>query len=120
MDRGFLLNQTMTKLNASESLPLPDLDIPVPPIVRTDEEISLGVQDCHFMLADPDVDHEINAGIKEGYLTMLDIFLKGKNSYEVLNDVENLQARAMGILAIDYLRGEQNLKVLTAVSFKKP
>lgn len=83
----------------------------------TEEEID----ETFDMIQDIFEDHRIgkpeNAQVKLGYETALDI-LDGTKSMPDISKVHGVQASAIAVLAVDYLKGEISRDVLLSVPLK--
>lgn len=89
-------------------------------IIRTNLEIDRTITAISKRLEDKAMSKACNAALKEGYTEALAILKEQRDGYEGIADrCHTIQGRAIAVLAVDFLRGECNKKVLCNVPLKK-
>lgn len=89
-------------------------------IIRTNFEIDKAITAISKRLEDKAMCTPCNAAVKEGYTEALAILREQRDGYEGIADrCQTIQGRAIAVLAVDFLRGECNKKVLCNVPLKK-
>lgn len=70
-------------------------------------------------LDDPKAELSSNLAVKEGYTEALDILVNDRQTYDGIDSLTTVQGRAIAVLAVDYLLGDCEQKVLVGVPFKE-
>lgn len=82
-------------------------------------EIEATIQLINDILELPQIDLLKNTSVKEGYDEAVDILVEDKRSYgQISNALKSVQARAIAVLAVDYLNGECTREILVGVPVK--
>ncbi|HEV7379361.1 MAG TPA: hypothetical protein VGN64_06180 [Dyadobacter sp.] len=92
-----------------------------PPVLPSEEQIEETLQVINDILERPEINLLKNAAVKEGYDLAAEILAEDIREYEKgdFARVKSVQGRAIACLAIDYLIGECEQKVLVGVPVKK-
>jgi hypothetical protein len=92
-----------------------------PPVLPTEEQIEETLRIINDIPERPEIDLLKNAAVKEGYDLAAEILAEDIQEYEKADfaRVKSVQGRAIAALAIDYLIGECEQKVLVGVPVKK-
>lgn len=69
-------------------------------------------------LAKPDMEKPINRAIKQGYTESINILVEGRETYAGIDTLSTQQGRAIAVLAVDYLLGNCEQRVLVNVPLK--
>ena len=86
----------------------------------TEDEIEITMSAIYDKLELPEMDLLKNAAVKEGLLEAIDVLADDKRDYKLISPgLKTDQGRSIGILAIDYLLGQQTDKALLAVHPQK-
>lgn len=79
----------------------------------TEAQIQNTIQVRQKRLADPLMKKPINRRVREGYTEAVNILVEGRETYEGIDDtLDSVQTRAIAVLAVDYINGEAEHKVL--------
>lgn len=91
-----------------------------PPILPSEEQIEETLQIINDVLERPEIDLLKNAAVKEGYDLAAEILAEDIRDYTKADfaRIRTTQGRAIAGLAIDYLIGECEQKVLVGVPVK--
>jgi|SRR5215217_2748149 len=75
--------------------------------IPTEEEIEELLTSVQDILEDKTIDwtYQNNPDIKEGFEAIVDILADDRKTYAGLSELKSTQARAMGVVAVDYLNG---------------
>ena len=108
---GFIFDEIKTMTTHTET----------PPVLPTEDEIEETLQIINDILERPEIDLLKNAAVKEGYDLAAEILAEDIRDYTKadFDRVKSVQGRAIAGLAIDYLLGECEQKVLVGVPVKK-
>lgn len=89
-------------------------------ITRTEEEIQAAIAAIGQRIQEPQINQRRNAAVKEGYKEAIHILC---NKIESYNDIptrcHSVQSRAIAVLAVDFLHGECEHRILCGVPIKK-
>ena len=86
----------------------------------TEAQIQNTIQVLQQRLKDPLMKKPINRRVREGYEESVNILVEGRETYEGIEEkLNSVQARAIAVLAVDYLLGECEHKVLVNVHLWK-
>nr|DAI97873.1 MAG TPA: hypothetical protein [Caudoviricetes sp.] len=89
-------------------------------ITRTEEEIQAVIAAIGQRIQEPQINQRRNAAVKEGYKEAIHILC---NKIESYNDIptrcHSVQSRAIAVLAVDFLHGECEHRILCGVPIKK-
>ena len=89
-------------------------------ITRTEEEIQAVIAAIGQRIQEPPINQRRNAAVKEGYKEAIHILC---NKIESYNDIptrcHSVQSRAIAVLAVDFLHGECEHRILCGVPIKK-
>lgn len=69
-------------------------------------------------LAEPGMSKAENTRVRHGYNKAVDILAQNQRDYAGIEKLQTIQARAIAMLACDYLNGEQTQEVLVNVPLK--
>lgn len=85
-----------------------------------DKEIQSVIQGIQERLNDKRVNRYCNAPVKEGYIKSLEILEKKITDYKEaeIELLRSTQSRAIAVLAVDFLNGECEKRVLLGVPIK--
>lgn len=83
-------------------------------------EISQTITPFRNRFKNPAIDKPVNRPVSEGYRRSLMILTDGITDYEKadIDALDTTQARAISVLAVDYLRGDCTQQVLVNVPLK--
>lgn len=86
-----------------------------------EKEIQSCIQGIQERLNDKRVNRYCNASVKEGYIKCLEILSKKICKLEdaEINNLRTVQSRAIAVLAVDFLNGECEKRVLLGVPIKE-
>lgn len=84
----------------------------------TEAHIRQTIVEVKKKLANPLIDKPVNRPVKEGFTEVLNILVEGRETYEGIEKLSTVQARAIAELAVDYLRGDETRKMLVGVPLK--
>ena len=84
----------------------------------TEYEIQETIQMLQTRLAEPAMNKPENTRVKHGYNKALDILAQNQRDYAGIEKLQTTQARAIAMLAVDYLLGDCEQKVLVNVPIK--
>ena len=90
--------------NSSLTLPTPE---------HVEETIDL----IYKKLEQPEMNHQDNAAVREGYEEAADILFENYRTYAGISST-TVQGRSIAVMAVDYLNGEVSQKVLAGVPVK--
>ena len=89
-------------------------------ITSTEEEIQAAIAAIGQRIQEPQINQRRNAAVKEGYKEAIHILC---NKIESYNDIptrcHSVQSRAIAVLAVDFLHGECEHRILCGVPIKK-
>ena len=89
-------------------------------ITRTEEEIQAVIAAIGQRIQEPQINQRRNAAVKEGYKEAIHILC---NKIESYNDIptrcHSVQSRAIAVLAVVFLHGECEHRILCGVPIKK-
>ena len=89
-------------------------------ITRTEEEIQAALAAIGERIQEPQINQRRNAAVKEGYKEAIHILCNRIESYSGIKEqCHSVQSRAIAVLAVDFLHGECEHKVLCNVPIKK-
>lgn len=89
-------------------------------ITRTEEEIQAALAAIGERMQEPQINQFRNAKVKEGYKAATHILSNRIETYEGIKEMcHSVQSRAIAVLAVDFLHGECEHKVLCNVPIKK-
>lgn len=89
--------------------------------MRTTTEIKECVKGINARLAEKPINRTSNTAVKEGYIKSLEILQKHITTYAEanINNLASVQARAIAVLAVDFLNEECTKEILLGVPIKK-
>jgi hypothetical protein len=87
----------------------------IPP---SEDEIEDTLQKVQDRLEEKAMSLLANAAVKEGYEESVDILADDRRNYAGIDNLKTTQARAIAVLAVDYLNGECTAEVLLGVPLK--
>ncbi|MDQ1088583.1 hypothetical protein [Siphonobacter sp. SORGH_AS_1065] len=82
----------------------------------TESQIQKTIDLIDDKLDDPKAELASNLAVKEGYVEALDILVNDRQTYEGIDALTTVQSRAIAVLAVDYLLGDCEQKVLVGVN----
>src|SRR5690606_25025692 len=85
----------------------------------TEEEINTTLDKVYDILDNPEINRKENAIVKEGYNEVIEILLEDRLTYEGIEKLHDIRARAIAMLAVDYLNGKCPEYVLTGIPLHK-
>lgn len=96
-------------MNSSEQK---DFDHQTPTLDEIEETIAI----IDRKLSLPQINVTKNDAVREGYLEAFEILTNRKNSYDQISrELKTIQGKAIAVLAVDYLNGKCERKVLVGV-----
>lgn len=84
----------------------------------SEAQIRQTIADIQKKLKRPEMARPINRSVKEGYTESVNILVEGRETYDGIDTLSTQQGRAIAVLAVDYLLGECEQKVLVNVPLK--
>lgn len=89
-------------------------------ITRTEEEIQAAIAAIGQRIQEPQINQRRNAAVKEGYKEAIHILCNHIESYnDIPTRCHSVQSRAIAVLAVDFLHGECEHRILCGVPIKK-
>ncbi len=82
------------------------LHLAPPNKIPTDEQVEAVIIKLDKRLAIKAINRTVNKPIKDGYTLGVDILRKRQTDYTGIEELPTDQARAIAMLAVDYLKGE--------------
>lgn len=79
----------------------------------TEEQIQETIQIIREKLSSADA--TAKASVVEGYSEAVAILAEGRETYDGIERLDSIQGRAIAMLAVDYLNGEETQKMLCGV-----
>ena len=83
----------------------------------TPEQVEETIDLIYKKLEQPEMNHQDNAAIREGYEEAADILFENYRTYAGISST-TVQGRSIAVMAVDYLNGEVSQKVLVGVPLK--
>jgi len=83
-----------------------------------EHQIKDTIQQIKRRLSDPAMNKPANRAVKEGYTETVSILVEGRTTYDRIDNLTTVQGRAIAVLAVDYLNGDCEMRVLTGVPLR--
>ncbi|OZI09602.1 hypothetical protein BWI93_03195 [Siphonobacter sp. BAB-5385] len=84
----------------------------------TENQIEKAIEEIRKKLDQLGITKAANFPQKEGYTEAVDILAEDRQTYEGIDKLETVQGRAIAVLAVDFLNGECDQKMLCGVPLK--
>ncbi|MCF2498409.1 hypothetical protein [Dyadobacter chenhuakuii] len=84
----------------------------------SEDEIEDTLQKVQDRLEEKAMSLSANAAVKEGYEEAVEILADDRRTYAGIDNLKTVQARAIAVLAVDYLNAECTAEVLLGVPVK--
>ncbi|ARK08853.1 hypothetical protein A6C57_00210 [Fibrella sp. ES10-3-2-2] len=85
----------------------------------TEAQISQTIAYIKRRFNHPNMALPINRSVREGYTEAIRILAENVTSYSQIEELDTVQARAIAVLAVDYLNGECSQHAIINVPLKK-
>ncbi len=90
-----------------------------PNVAPTDEQVSDMISKIEARLAEKPINRFVNKPVKDGYTMAVEILRRRQTNYAGIEKLPTDQARAIAMLAADYLKGKCHELVLCQIPIKR-